>query len=96
MAAIGAFDPSRVIATPVASNATPGTATAQGPGRQAGFTGSSSFDPVESTINGQNSQASSRSNLATGDYATKEGILGQSNAAWSWHQLRKELIALMK
>jgi hypothetical protein len=98
MAAVGAYDPqvaNRVL-PPSTASASSTPAAPQGAARQAGFSGKSSFDPVESTINGSNSQASSRAGLAQGNYRAQEGILAKSNSAWSWHQLRKELISLMR
>ena len=41
-----------------------------------------------------NSQSSNRADLVDGQFQKMDRLIGGSNAAWSWHQLRMELIRL--
>ena len=99
MAAIGAYDPQAAMLStpaPAASTSNASAAAPQAPARQVGFSGTSSLDPVKATVDGANSEASSRSDLASSDFKIKDAILGKNFMAHGWHDLMKELISLLK
>ena len=47
-------------------------------------------------MNQLNSQASDRAGLVNGQFGKMDGIMAKSNGAWSRHQLKMELIRLMR